>query len=124
MANIDPTTLWFHTPDAGSLCRGGGNGENHPSQMYAINKYVKSGKSFLDYGAGSGTTYEALQKAGWKLNNVVDGLFYLGVDIIPKFTEYCKQTFPEIYNPRSNLLLLLPRSGALEHTAWLLAEEV
>lgn len=80
--------LWFSTPDAPSLCRGGGNGENHPSQLYAIRKYVKEGQSFLDYGAGSGTTYEALQKAGIKVD-------YLGVDIVPKFTNFCKERFPD-----------------------------
>lgn len=102
MANINPDELWFSTPDAPSLCRGGGNGENHPSQLYAVKKYVKKGMSFLDYGSGSGTTYEALKKAGWELNNVMDGLYYLGLDVIPKFTEYCKKTFPEgsfIVNP-------------------------
>lgn len=83
---IDPKTLWFNTPDSPSLCRGGGNGENHPSQLYAIKKYVKDGMSFLDYGAGSGTTYEALQKAGIKLE-------YMGLDVIPKNAEWCNEHF-------------------------------
>lgn len=95
MDTVNPEELWFNTPDAGSLCRGGGNGENHPSQLYAIKKYVKPGMSFLDYGCGSATTYEALQKSGWKLNNVMEGLYYVGLDIIPKFTQYCKERFPE-----------------------------
>lgn len=95
MANIDPNTLWFNTPDTDTLCRAGGNGENHPSQLYAIKKYVKPGMSFLDYGAGSATTYEALVKAGYPINTIKDGIFYLGLDIIPKNVEWCKKRFPE-----------------------------
>lgn len=86
MKQIDPNKLWFNTPDSPTLCRGGGNGENHPSQLYAIKKYVKEGMSFLDYGAGSGTTYEALEKAGIKLE-------YMGLDIIPKNAEWCNEHF-------------------------------
>lgn len=92
---IDPTTLWFNTPDSPSLCRGGGNGENHPSQLYAIKKYVKEGMSFLDYGAGSGTTYEAMQKAGIKVD-------YQGLDVIPKNAEWCNEHFKTdvfLFNP-------------------------
>ena len=61
---IDPQELWFNTPDSPTLCRGGNNGPAHLSQLYAIKKYVeplalKEDKilTFLDYGAGSGTTY-------------------------------------------------------------------
>ncbi len=89
-ATLKPEELWFNTPDVPTLCRGGGNGPNHPSQLYAINKYVKDGMSFLDYGCGSATTYEALLNDGSDKN-----LFYKGVDIIPKNIEWCKETYPE-----------------------------
>ena len=92
MTYIDPTTLWFHTPDSPTLCRGGSNGPAHPSQLYAIKKYVTSGMSFLDYGAGSGTTYEAIRN-----EFVEDGGFfpfvYKGLDIIPKNVDWCKEHF-------------------------------
>lgn len=80
--------LWFETPDSASLCRGGGNGENHPSQLYAIEKYCESGQSFLDYGAGSGTTYEAI------LNKWNDMPFkYRGLDVIKKNADWCNEHF-------------------------------
>ncbi len=85
---IDPNTLWFNTPDSPTLCRGGNNGPQHESQLYAIKKYVWAGDSFLDYGCGSATTYEALKNAGIKLD-------YLGVDVIPKNVEWCLKTYPE-----------------------------
>ena len=84
---VDPKTLWFDTPDTFSLCRGGNNGSNHPSQLYAIKKYVKPHTSFLDYGSGSGTTLEAL--VYW--NQLP--LEYKGLDIIPKNVEWCKEHF-------------------------------
>ncbi len=87
--------LWFNTPDTFSLCRGGNNGPQHPSQLYAINKYVESGMSFLDYGCGSATTYEAMLKAGFiNLGDPTSGVDYLGLDIIPKNVDWCKETFP------------------------------
>lgn len=92
---INPNKLWFNTPDSNTLCRAGGNGPNHPSQLYAIRKYIypyamESGPiTFLDYGSGSATTYEALQKFLYtKL------IRYRGLDIIPKNVEWCKKTFP------------------------------
>lgn len=84
---IDPTTLWFQLPDVWTLCRAGGNGPQHPSQLYAIKKYVKPYSSFLDYGSGSGTTLEALLY--W--NQLP--LDYMGLDIIPKNVEWCKEKF-------------------------------
>ena len=47
---MNPEELWFNTPDTHTLCRGGGNGPAHPSQLYAIKKYVERGMYFLDYG--------------------------------------------------------------------------
>ena len=93
MADIDPKTLWFDTPDTFSLCRGGGNGPAHPSQLYAIKKYVEPGISFLDYGSGSATTLEAMLNY-WK-GQFETGLpiKYLGVDIIPKNIEWCREKF-------------------------------
>lgn len=101
MSDINPEELWFNTPDTHTLCRAGGNGPAHPSQLYAIKKYVKN-DSFLDYGAGSGTTFEALRD-----DKEIDwfgkpGFFYCGLDIIPKNTEWCKQKFGNMffeYNP-------------------------
>lgn len=84
--------LWFETPDSHSLCRGGTNGPQHPSQLYAIAKYVRRGDTFLDYGAGSATTAEALKKADYL------GVFipkYLGLDVIKKNTEWCLDNFAE-----------------------------
>ena len=86
---LNPDELWFSTPDSNTLCRLGGNGPAHPSQLYAIKKYVGPGMSFLDYGAGSGTTWEAIEKELPDLK-----LVYLGVDIIPKNVEWCNEQFP------------------------------
>ena len=101
VSKVNPEKLWFNTPDVPTLCRGGGNGPNHPSQLYAIKKYVKN-DTFLDYGAGSGTTFEALRD-----DKEIDwfgkpGFFYLGLDVIPKNTEWCKGKFGNMffdYNP-------------------------
>lgn len=90
MSEINPEELWFDTPDSASLCRGGGNGPEHPSQLYAIRKYVKAHESFLDYGAGSATTFEAIEKHLPYLN-----LKYRGLDIIPKNVKWCKENFPK-----------------------------
>jgi len=79
--------LWFSTPDPHSLCRGGNNGPQHPSQLYAIKKYVKEGESFLDYGAGSGTTYEAMKNINFPIGN------YMGLDIIKKNADWCNEHF-------------------------------
>ena len=91
--SVNPEELWFNTPDTHTLCRGGNNGPAHPSQLYAIEKYVtESGLTFLDYGSGSGTTYEALghaQPVGKA------GMWYTGTDIIPKNIEWCKKQWPE-----------------------------
>lgn len=100
---IDPTTLWFNTPNTETLCRLGGNGSQHPSQLYAIKKYFEPMRlvslqalSFLDYGAGSGTTLEALldEYNADPDGHVVLPIFYLGVDIIPKNVEWCNDKFP------------------------------
>ena len=98
-----PGELWFETPDTHTLCRAGGNGPQHPSQLYAIKKYVERGMSFLDYGCGSATTFEALRKDPQFIekHNIGDDeidwltIGYQGLDIIPKNVEWCKKTFPE-----------------------------
>lgn len=106
----DPEELWFNTPDTHTLCRAGGNGPQHPSQLYAIFKYLPlafedRNTTFLDYGAGSGTTYEAMKNTflvNGKKDRVIDFVDYTGVDIIPKNTEWCRQQFPNAnwkYNP-------------------------
>lgn len=96
MEPVAVDSLWFNTPDTATLCRGGGNGPAHPSQLYAIRKYVKPGGeylSFLDYGCGSGTTWEAIEKEMPELAND-PGFDYLGVDVIPKNVDWCNETFP------------------------------
>lgn len=101
---MDPNQLWFNTPDTATLCRGGGNGSQHPSQLYAIKRYVNFEMTFLDYGCGSATTLEALlnywdKVAGdWKLFDASKLLAknYKGVDIIPKNIEWCKEQWPYI----------------------------
>lgn len=97
MADID--SLWFNTPDTHTLCRAGGNGPQHPSQLYAIKKYVypmveKEPITFLDYGCGSGTTYEALLKSE-EVEAKDLAKHYVGLDIIPKNIEWCRKTFPD-----------------------------
>ena len=94
---MNPDELWFNTPDTNTLCRGGGNGPNHPSQLYAIKKYVKPGMTFLDYGCGSGTTLEAMIKEDmpvYKVGMTGKDIFYVGTDIIPKNIAWCVDTFP------------------------------
>lgn len=100
MANVD--SLWFSTPNPETLCRGGGNGPQHPSQLYAIKKYVNdSSWTILDYGCGGGTTLEAILK--WVESDEFTGIdrsenvkrYYKGVDIIPKNIEWCKKQWPQ-----------------------------
>ena len=88
MQQVKPEELWFHTVDSHTLCRAGGNGPDHPSQLYTIKKYVKPGMSFLDYGMGSATTLEAL------LKEKID-VKYKGLDIIPKNVAWCKENWPQ-----------------------------
>jgi len=106
MSKINPKELWFNTPDTETLCRAGGNGPDHPTQLYAIKKYVEDGIRFLDYGCGSATTLEALKKDGWIIIKGSYGvdmpvfghgnkIEYKGVDIIPKNIEWCKENYPE-----------------------------
>lgn len=102
MDAIKQEDLWFNTVDTFSLCRGGGNGENHPSQLYAIKKYVKMESPYpwiLDYGSGSGTTYEALEKEYGKNPNP---FYYKGLDIIKKNVDWCINNFKGVlfqHNP-------------------------
>lgn len=86
MDDLKQEDLWFNTPDSPTLCRGGGNGPNHPTQLYAIRKYVRDGMTFLDYGAGSGTTYEAMKDAGIQVD-------YAGLDVIKKNADWCNEYF-------------------------------
>jgi ubiquinone/menaquinone biosynthesis C-methylase UbiE len=91
MEKVKPEELWFNTPDTATLCRGGGNGPNHPSQLYAIKKYVKPNMSFLDYGCGSATTWEAIKSnLDWR------PYWYKGSDIIPKNIKWSKEQYPEV----------------------------
>lgn len=84
--------LWFSKLKPEELCRLGGNGPKHPSQLYAIDKYLTSKNSshkmidmtFLDIGCGSGTTFEAMGILPKR---------YKGVDMIPANIEYCKNHF-------------------------------
>ena len=102
---IDPNTLWFQTVDTHTLCRGGSNGPQHESQLYAIDKYViplaKQGEvSFLDYGMGSATTFEAMERDYPIYMSI--RIRYKGLDIIPKNVEWCQKNFPQGefgYNP-------------------------
>ena len=48
--------------------------------------------SILDYGCGSGTTYEALKN---HFGHSIGMIKYKGVDIIPKNTKWCKEQWPE-----------------------------
>ena len=92
---MNPEELWFNTPDSPTLCRGGGNGPAHPSQLYAM-KYIWAASSFLDYGCGSGTTYEALKKehlVGYGEDSLI--AYYQGNDIIPKNIKWCEEQWPE-----------------------------
>lgn len=100
MSKVGQEELWFNTPDSNTLCRGGGNGPNHPSQLYAIKKYVKPGMSLLDFGCGSATTYEAITNAGLDID-------YTGTDVIKKNIDWCQETYPEgkfVYNGEVNTI--------------------
>lgn len=91
---VDPSSLWFNTPDSNTLCRAGGNGPEHPTQLYLIKKYLKEGMTFLDYGCGSATTYEALKRY-YKVGELPLPIRYKGLDIIPKNVVWCKENFPD-----------------------------
>lgn len=94
---MDPTKLWFNTPDTHTLCRAGGNGPDHPSQLYAIRKYVKPGMTFLDYGCGSATTLEAID------HSELEDIYYWGTDIIPKNVEWCIENFGDVFDLNSTI---------------------
>jgi ubiquinone/menaquinone biosynthesis C-methylase UbiE len=96
---IKPEDRWFNTPDVWTLCRGGGNGPAHPSQLYAIKQYVRPQMSFLDVGCGSGTTLEALLASDEFGRRTSDGertlaLDYKGVDFTPKNVTWCQEKWP------------------------------
>lgn len=82
--------LWFSTPDSPTLCRGGGNGPQHPTQLYALKKYITPAMSILDYGCGSATTYEAMCKE-WPMLT----FHYRGLDVIQKNVDWCKENFSQ-----------------------------
>lgn len=88
MLKKDPSKLWFGTVVPGTMSKGGGNGPHHPSQLYAIKKYVKKGSTFLDIGIGAASTYEALEEEKFNLK-------YTGVDMIPAHVEWAKSQHPE-----------------------------
>ena len=94
--------LWFNTPDSNTLCRGGGNGPNHPSQLYAIKKYVDPRMSILDYGSGSATTWEALRGMQWPPAQ------YCWLDVIEKNTNWCQENFPETSFLQNKMLHKIP----------------
>jgi len=86
---INQEDLWFSTPATDTLCRGGHNGPDHPTQLYALKKYWNPlSDSILDYGAGSGTTYEAIQKAWPEV-----AVRYRGLDVIKKNADWCNKHF-------------------------------
>ena len=65
---------------------------SHPSQLYAITRYVDPSWSFLDIGCANGWTYLAMKNAGMKC--IYKG--YKGVDIIEKLIAFDKKTYPEV----------------------------
>ncbi len=91
MHQITQESLWFDTPDTFSLCRNGGNGPNHPSQLNPLIKYFNPlSDSILDYGSGSATTFEALKKEFPDVK-----LQYRGLDVIEKNTIWCQENFSD-----------------------------
>jgi len=78
---------WFDTVDSPTLCRGGGNGPFHPSQIEGL-KLVNYGESLLDVGCGSATTLECIQKYYKDMN-----IQYKGVDFSEKHITWCVANF-------------------------------
>jgi len=78
---------YFDTCGSSSLCRGGGNGPNHPSQRRGL-WFVKKYDSLLDVGCGSATTLDAVRK--WKKT-----VKYTGMDEVEKHVKWCQGEYPD-----------------------------
>lgn len=83
---------WFDTVDTPTLCRGGGNGPFHPSQIRGLS-LIESGESILDVGCGSATTLECIQE---KFPLLKDNK-YKGVDFIEKHASWCAINYPNYW---------------------------
>lgn len=81
--------LYFDTIDTGALCREGGNGPDHPSQIRGL-ELVDKGESLLDIGCGSATTLECIQK-----RFADKEIKYKGVDFVPRHVKWCQENFSE-----------------------------
>lgn len=91
---------YFDTVDTRTLCRGGGNGPEHLSQIKGL-ELVGKGESLLDVGCGSGTTYECI-----KTHFPEKEIKYKGVDAVAKHIEWCQKTWPEAEWQQENAIHL------------------
>lgn len=88
METIDSKERWFATPAIYNFCRLGGNGPINVSQLMPLVKWTHDGESFLDVGAGSGTTIDAI-------NAIKRDVKYKGVDFIPSTIEWLKNMYQD-----------------------------
>ena len=79
----------FFDHQKGAVCRVGGNGASHPSQVRGL-KLVKSGESLLDVGCGSATTAECLRDYYPEKD-----VKYKGIDFIDHRIEWNRKYFPK-----------------------------
>ena len=90
------TDQYFNTLSTAGLCRAGGNGPFHPSQIEGLS-LVEQGESLLDVGCGSGTTTECI------VTNFPDkNIIYKGVDAVEAHTVWCKEQWPQFEFEQEN----------------------
>ena len=88
MADLTDKERWFATPVIDVFCRLGGNGPITVTQLMPLVKWTHDGESFLDVGAGSGTTIDAIDA-------IKRSVKYKGVDFIPSTVEWLKNTYQD-----------------------------
>lgn len=83
--------LWFSKIDTATLCRAGGNGPIHPSQLMGM-AFIDLGDSVLDVGCGSCSSLETMRKI------FGNDITYKGVDFSKKHIDWCKKNFDEEFD--------------------------
>lgn len=80
---------YFETIETNALCRAGGNGPFHPTQIMGLG-FVGDNDSMLDLACGGCTTTECLVKMFPHKN--VD---YIGSDFVEKHVKNCQKQYPQ-----------------------------
>jgi len=80
---------WWETDyakgDVAIHMTGGGQGKDHPSRLWLVS-YIPENSKVLDIGCCNALMYQTFKDAGKDIN-------YTGVDRLPEFIKYCKDTY-------------------------------